>query len=146
MAWTSFRFGRFRVSNRGMSARMGSVRVGKGWRSGGRRASGGGFLALLGDYLASRPRDLTADELRAAPDDIKERAWQAEIAEAKAEAGQAEREMVEGWTDEEAEAALATELRKRKRRESPAEFERFLASLPTENRLELERIMREHRV
>jgi hypothetical protein len=47
-------------------------------------------------------------------------------ADAKAEATQSERDAVAAWSDEEADAALAAELRKKKRRESKTDFEKFL--------------------
>jgi hypothetical protein len=153
MTWMSFRFGRMRVSNRGVSARMGPVRVGRGWRSGGRQSGGGLLAGLIESFMPDRPRDLSVtrelsvEELQAMPDDAKRRAWEAKTAKAKQAIGKEavaeEREAVDEMTDEEVDAALAANMWEKKRRDKAA-FAVYLASLPGDGREIVERVMREH--
>jgi hypothetical protein len=148
MAWMSFRVGRMRVSNRGVSARVGRVRVGQGWPRAGRGRSGGGLLALIAAFVSDRPvRTPSLEELPGAPDGTKKRAWVAKTAQARATIGEAafaeERAAIDAMSDAEVEAGLAADMWNKKR-SSKTDFELFLASLPSDSRAIIERVMREH--
>src|SRR5687767_12243701 len=130
MAWWSWRiFGRTRVSPRGISVGAGRLRVGTSWKSRSRPA---------GSAFRDSRRAWTDPE--DAPDSIKEVVWRDALEDAKLELPSDEVEAILGADDDEAELMLVQELTAMKRRDR-AEYEQFLALLPSDDRANVKRAM-----
>lgn len=99
----------------------------------------------MAERLAERLAAPAFSDPADAPDRIKEIAWKRAFKRARKQLAPDEVAKVEAMDEAATEAELATELRIMKRR-SESEFNEFLSLLPSDDRANVERILRDHGV